>query len=134
MKRALSLLPLFVVLSACNVVNLGPPLAGDWYRTAPNGSEVHLLLRPDNTFHVDIQGRPGIEAEGVYELGPDREITFINEIGTDAVASDPTPGTYQYYRSGNGIGFRLIADDLTRRAGILNGIWSRDPHGGSRQS
>ncbi len=87
--------------------------------------EAHLILRSDNTFHVDLLNKEGIEVEGRY-LVRGREITFINEKGTDAVSSDNAPGVYMFGVNRDALRFSKISDPLQRRSLLLSRLWLRE--------
>jgi hypothetical protein len=98
------------------------PIFGHWKVINPN-VEAHLLVRPDSTFHVDILAQEGIEAEGVATVESDSRITFVNTGGTDTVASNPVPGTYDFQITSDTLRFTVVSDTLSRRVGLLSAPW-----------
>lgn len=114
-----------LLLSACQSYERDQ-LAGTWSVGASGDlPAAQLVLRPDNTFHVDILAKEGIEAEGRYLL-QGREITFVNEKGTDAQASDAAPGVYEFTVGADTLSFDRITDPLQRRARFLARAWTRE--------
>jgi hypothetical protein len=82
------------------------------------------VFGPGDTFHVDLPAVDGIEVKGITRI-QGSDITFINESGTDAIASDPTPGNYIYSIDGDTLVFGKISDPLSRRAKFLSQPWKR---------
>lgn len=111
-------------LAACQSLT-SPSFSGAW-ETAANGdtAPARLVVFPDNTFHVDVPAKEGIEVEG-HLLFEGKQVTFVNDRGTDAVASDPTPGTYVYSVDGDELVFQKIEDPLERRSKFLDQPWTR---------
>lgn len=135
MARLFFSLAAALCLASCQSVT-SPSLVGTWEsqpsHTAQKDSATttgdtpaaRLIVFPDNTFHVDVPAKEGIEVEGHLRLERN-QVTFINDRGTDAVASDPTPGTYAYAVSGGELVFERISDPLNRRARFLSQPWTR---------
>tara|TARA_R100000027_G_scaffold18483_1_gene13308 strand:+ start:4555 stop:4947 length:393 start_codon:yes stop_codon:yes gene_type:complete len=99
-------------------------LSGKW--TLQKGDEklADLTFGPGETFQFDAAAFNGVEAQGrTHREG--RQITFINERGTDAAASDPAPGTYLYSIDGDILTFGKISDPIQRRATFLSKPWTR---------
>ena len=100
-------------------------LEGAWHITDAEGATlVELKVHSDARFHVDVYALDGIEVEGHLEVEGD-QVSFINDEGTDAVASDPRPGTYRYWIDDNILRFEKVSDPLDRRATFLKREWTR---------
>lgn len=118
---------LLVLLSACQHYQVADSddyaLFNEW-KLDSEEAEVVLLVRPDNTFHVDLLTLEGIEVEGKYELDRETlEIAFINLKGTDPISSDSYPGTYRYTIEDDVIHFERLDDPIERRADFLGQPW-----------
>jgi hypothetical protein len=124
MKSYALLLLAAACLAGCQSFEPESPVGLWQVESTGNLPEAQLRLRSDNTFHVDIPARDGIEVEGHYLL-EGREITFVNDRGTDTVASDPAPGVYVYSAGGDTLSFEKIEDPLERRARFLSRPWRR---------
>ncbi len=111
-------------LAGCQSLT-SPSFSGAW-ETEADGDSVpaRLVVFRDNTFHVDVPAKEGIEVEG-HLLFEGKQVTFVNDRGTDAVASDPAPGTYVYAVDGDELVFGKIEDPLERRARFLSRTWVR---------
>lgn len=119
-----SLLLAFLALVACQTGGSRSALTGEWVLRRDGDAVCLLRIFPDDTFHVDVLAGPGIEAEGTIEV-TDGIVTFVNERGSDAVASDAAPGTYRYRINDNTLSFEKLSDPLERRAGFLAQDWQR---------
>lgn len=113
----------FVALIGCQSVERRS-LVGDWKLSKQDSPEVVMVLNADQSFHVDVHGDKDIEIEGRYRAASG-EITFINEKGSDEIASDPAPGEYIYKVTGETLEFAKISDPLERRAKFLSMPWTR---------
>ncbi len=112
-----------VTLSGCTTFQ-SPSLTGEWELRKDGEVQADLIFGPGDNFHVDLPAVEGIEVKGITHV-EGREITFFNESGTDAIASDPTPGTYLYSIEGDTLRFEKISDPLERRAKFLSQPWTR---------
>lgn len=120
----LLVLSLFVTFCKGPVQQGESKIKGQWSVINPK-IEANLLIREDSTFHIDILTTSGIEAEGVANIDLNNRITFINTMGTDSVASNPTPGIYNYKIISDTLRFTLIKDSVSRRQLLLSDPWVR---------
>jgi len=114
---------LLTLLSGCNTI-VSPSINGQWELVEDGETKAVLVLGPGDIFHVDLPAEKGIEVEGRLRIAG-REITFINEKGTDAIASDPAPGQYMYQMDGDTLLFAKISDPLQRRSRFLSKPWTK---------
>ncbi|MFP4358108.1 MAG: hypothetical protein ACLFSZ_06695 [Puniceicoccaceae bacterium] len=113
-----------VFLAGCQSLT-SPSFSGAWETPADaDTAPARLVVFRDNTFHVDVPAKEGIEVEG-HLLFEGKQVTFVNDRGTDAAASDPTPGTYVYSVDGDELVFEKIQDPLERRSRFLDQTWTR---------
>lgn len=124
-KHLLASITLLAMLQGCaHTPPSAASLQGTWHTAAPDGAEAELLVRADNSFHVDLTDRQGIEVEGTVEMEGDTA-TFINTSGTDETSRNPAPGSYRWHITGSELAFTKIEDPLDRRARMLALPWER---------
>ena len=125
MKSPLLLLPAFllILLSGCNTV-VSPSISGKWTVSENGKTEAILVLGPGDVFQADLPAADGVEVKGILRK-QGREITFVNQSGTDAISSNPEPGVYMYQLDGDKLTFSKISDPIPRRAKFLAKTWTR---------
>lgn len=129
LKLPILLCLLLTVLTGCQSRSTAGNVTGTWdlYRANNVGEQVRIaemVLRPNGTFHVDLLQKEGIEIEGRYYV-QGGNIRFENTHGSDAMGSNPVPGSYYYHLSGDTLEFTRVNDPIDRRDYFLSMTWER---------